>query len=100
MELCVMQNNENMFSLDSPVFLFKSNKFLTTKKLITVLKELLCDLYVPGLNTISCHSFRAAIPSAISGHPNKIVVTDLKEWGNWKGDSLWKYTKNFRDHRK
>ena len=43
-------------SLDAPVFRFLSGKNLTPSHLNSILADLLPNLCVPGVNTISCHS--------------------------------------------
>jgi hypothetical protein len=91
---------EGKFSMNSPVFTFASGKFLTTCKLNQILRELLKDIYVPGVSSISAHSFRAAIPSAIGAFPDRMLVSELKDWGNWKGDSYKVYVRMRKSQRK
>jgi hypothetical protein len=91
---------EGTYSSDLPVFTFASGKFLTTGKLNLILKELLQDIYIPGVSEISSHSFRAAIPSAIGAFPDKMLVAELKDWGNWVGDSYKLYVRMRKSQRK
>ena len=49
-------------SLDAPEFHFLLGKNLTPSHLNSILADLLPDLCVPGVNTISWHSFRAGSP--------------------------------------
>ena len=44
-------------------------------------------------NTISCHSFRAGLPSLISQFPELMSIDDIKSWGRWSGESYAKYTR-------
>ena len=88
------------YNLGSPVFQFESGKNLTTNKLNQILKDMLQDIYVPGENSISCHSFRAAIPTAINLYPDRTFVSDVKEWGSWKGESYLKYIRQPKEQRK
>ena len=78
------------WKIDGPIFSFAFGKFLTPK----------VDILVPGYNTISCHSFRAAIPAAIANFLDKTFVSEVKEWGSWKGDSLERYTRLKKDKRR
>ena len=88
------------WKIDGPIFSFAFGKFLTPKVLNELLKSLLMDILVPGYNTISCHSFRAAIPAAIANFLDKTFVSEVKEWGSWKGDSLERYTRLKKDKRR
>jgi len=85
---------------DSPVFRFKSGKYLTTSNLNDVLKDLMSDIYVPGKDDLSCHSFRSAIPTIIANYAGKSDISDIKEWGHWVSNSYKKYTKLDKDKRK
>jgi len=91
-----MQNlakeNEN-FSLNNPVFTFKSGKFVTINKLNSILGTLLSDFCEDKLVSFTCHSFRAAIPSLLASHPDKSFVADILDWGEWASPSYNLYTK-------
>jgi hypothetical protein len=95
-----MAVTEGIYGAEIPVFTFASGKFLTTSKLNSILKELLKDIYVPGVSCITSHSFRAAIPSAIGALPDKMLVSELKDWGNWVGESYKVYVKLRKSQRK
>jgi hypothetical protein len=82
-----------MYSKNLPVFTFGSGKFLTTCKMNELLGKLLEGFFDDNVNSITCHSFRAAIPTCIANHPDKSYVSDLKEWGRWEGNSYKLYTK-------
>lgn len=87
------------YSVDRPVFSFASGKGLTTAKMNEIMGKLLFD-FNDSKAKLSCHSFRAAIASAISASPDKGTVKELKEWGRWKGDSYKRYTKTERDNNR
>jgi len=91
-----MCNKENMLSENKPVFQFKTGVNLTTKTMNTILDNLLQD-FNNEKHKISCHSFRAAIPSVIASHPDKVSKTEVQEWGKWRSESYKKYTKMDRD---
>jgi hypothetical protein len=91
---------EGIFALEKPVFTFASGNFLTTCKLNNILKIMLSDIFKPGVSNISAHSFRAAIPSAIGAYPDKMLVSELKDWGNWVGESYKLYVKMRKSQRK
>lgn len=88
-----MYEKDNVMCPDKPVFMFSSGKFLTTEKLNKVLDSLLAKHLPQGVK-ISGHSFRAAIPTAVATHPNKVTTEELKQWGKWESDSYKLYTKN------
>ena len=91
---------KGIYSRNLPVFSFISGKLLTTAKLNSILGELLKDLGSEAKAKFSCHSFRAAIPSLISSHPDKSFVSDIKEWGEWDSPSYLLYTKLDSDRKK
>jgi len=85
-----------VYERKDPIFKFKSGNFLTVQTMNNVIENLLSQ-FTDEKNTLSCHSFRAAIPSAIAAHPNKVTVAEVKEWGQWHSDSYKKYTRQERD---
>jgi hypothetical protein len=99
-KLLALHIQENLFDLDKPVFTFGSGQYLTPSKLNIVLKELLCDIYVPGEKTISCHSFRTALPSLLHTHPNVFSSSEIQSWGRWQGMSYLVYLKLHRKNRR
>jgi hypothetical protein len=99
-KLMALHIQENLFDLDKPVFMFGSGQYLTPSKLNAVLKELLCDIYVPGVNTISCHSFRSALPSLLHTHPSVFSSSEIQSWGRWQGMSYLVYLKLHRKNRR
>jgi hypothetical protein len=70
------------------------------KCLNAVLKTLLGDIYRHGTDSITCHSLRSAIPTALQEAPNTATASDIKEWGRWKSTSSEAYTKLHRKHKK
>jgi len=98
-KLWELQVEKGFFCLNSPVFSFSPGSFLTCNKLNTYLKFSLQDIFLEGSNSISCHSFRGAIPSVISSYSNKSYIEEVKEWGRWKGDSFKTYAKLSRDKK-
>jgi hypothetical protein len=91
---------ENSFSLDNPVFMFKSGQNLTVRKLNEVLKDLLSDIYEKDENVISAHSFRAALPAEMDKHPDLFTKNDIKQWGRWLGPSYVLYLRLHRENRR
>jgi hypothetical protein len=73
--------------------MYKSGVCVTPVNFNKLLKELFTDILDPKVSTLSMHSFRAGIPSAISAFPDRKYVSEVKEWGNWKGDSYLSYTR-------
>jgi hypothetical protein len=80
-------------SPDRPVFMFTSGRFLTPQSLNKTLAMLLQDICKPGENTISCHSFRAGIPTALSLFPELVSSDEIKGWGRWSSDCYERYTR-------
>ena len=78
-------------SLEAPVFRFLSGSNLTTSHLNSILSNILSDICLPGENTISCHSFRAGIPSVLSLFPDLVSDDEIKGWGRWRSDSYQRY---------
>jgi hypothetical protein len=99
-KLLELQKGVPNWSQSSPVFTFQSGKFLTTRELNGMLKSLLGDIFESGMNSITCHSFRAAIPSAVCAWPDKFEVKELQEWSRWRGSSYVKYCRSFRAQRR
>ncbi len=57
------------------------------------LASLLSDLCVDGKDSISCHSFRAGIPSILSMFPDMVTSDQIKGWGRWQSDCYQLYTR-------
>jgi hypothetical protein len=76
-----------------PVFTFQNSKNLTKKFLNSVLKVTLKDVCVEGRDVISCHSFWAGVPSAISRHPDLMTEEEVMGWGRWSSAAYKKYTR-------
>jgi hypothetical protein len=87
------QIDSRLHSPSSPVFRFASGKNLTPSRLNKILASLLTDICSPTTNTITCHSFRAGIPSALSLHPELASSDDIKGWGRWQSDCYTRYTR-------
>ena len=82
-----------------PVFSLLSGKNFTKNCLNRGLSCLLED-FCDENHKITGHSFRAAIPSLISSHPDRHSVSELKDWGNWESESFKAYEKNDREKRR
>jgi hypothetical protein len=75
------------------VFRFASGKNLTPSRSNKILASLLTDICSPTTNTITCHSFGAGIPSALSLHPELASSDNIKGWGRWQSDCYTRYTR-------
>jgi hypothetical protein len=84
----------------SPVFLFPSGKLLTPATLNKTLSMLLQDMCRPGENSVSCHSFRAGIPTALSLFPDLVSNDEIKGWGRWQSDCYERYTRLKHDQKR
>jgi len=87
------QTAENIFDPDQPVFKFASGANLTRPHFNKILAELLSDVCIPGVDTVSCHSFRAGIPSTLSLFPELATSDMIKGWGRWQSDCYLRYTR-------
>jgi hypothetical protein len=76
-----------------PVFRFPNGTNLTTARFNKVLANLLSDMCTPGINSISCHSFRPGIPSTLSLFPDLATSDHIKGWGRWKSECYTLYTR-------
>jgi len=81
-----------------PVFRFNSGKNLTPRQFNEILAYLLGDICGAG-NIVSCHSFRAGVPSTLSTFPELANSEDIKGWGRWNSDCYTKYTRLRLDQR-
>jgi len=93
LKLQALQKEAGVFDPSKPVFRFGSGSYLTTSKLNKVLAFLLNDICIPGMDTISCHSFRAGIPSILSLFPELATSDMIKGWGRWKSECYVLYTR-------
>jgi hypothetical protein len=91
--LAFLQKEYGVYCLSQPVFRFPSGSFLTQSHFNKVLAVLLGDICTPGLNTITCHSFRAGIPSTLSMFPDLASSDAIKGWGRWKSECYTRYTR-------
>jgi hypothetical protein len=94
------QAQAGLFRADLPVFRFSSGKNLTPRRFNTILADLLSDICSPSTNTISCHSFRAGVPTALSLHPELASSDDIKGWGRWNSDCYMRYTRLRHDQKR
>jgi hypothetical protein len=76
-----------------PVFRFLSGKNLTCSVMNKTLADLLPDFCSPGLDSVTCHSFRAGIPSILAMFPDLVTSDQIKGWGRWQSDCYMLYTR-------
>jgi hypothetical protein len=98
--LMAVQIENKCFDLDLPVFAFNRSCFLTTQKLNGILAQILKDFSEPGVNSITCHSFRQGIPTLINSKPDVFSKEDAQTYGRWASDSYLLYLKQHRDRRR
>jgi len=91
--LAKLQREAGVYDVGRPVFRFASGRYLTQQHFNKVLMSMLDGICTPGVNTISCHSFRAGIPSTLSMFPDLASSDDIKGWGRWKSDCYTRYTR-------
>lgn len=83
-----------------PVFSLRRGKLLTMQQLNMNLRVLLKDTVDPARDSISCHSFRAGLPSLIAQHPDLMDSEDVKGWGRWSSEAYQRYTRLKLDQKK
>jgi integrase len=96
----LMQHEAGMLNSALPVFRFPSGRALTPRCLNKILKTVLGDILKDGQDSITCHSLRSAIPTALNEAPHIASTADTKDWGRWKSDSHKAYTKQHSRHKK
>jgi len=82
-----------IYDESAPVFRFGTGKNLTMNIFNKTLSELLTDICQPGISKITCHSFRAGIPSTIAMFPELAAMDLIKGWGRWSSDCFQRYTR-------
>ena len=83
-----------------PVFTFDNGKFLTAKLLTEIVQTLLKPIMGNTVSLLTGHSFRAALPSALSNNPELASDEEIKMWGRWGSPSYKCYTKLVMKKRK
>jgi len=68
-------------------------KYLTMSAYNQALKILLEDLVDDSRDKISCHSFRAGLPSLLNRFPDLATQEDIKGWGRWSSEAYTRYTR-------
>jgi len=84
---------EGVYDLNMPVFRFASGLNLTRPHFNKILAGLLSDVCIPGIDSVSCHSFRAGIPSTLSLFPDLASSDMIKGWGRWESNCYTRYTR-------
>ena len=88
-----------MADSSAPVFKFRSGRNLTPALFNSTLAGLLADICDKSTNTISCHSFRAGLPTTLSLFPELANSDEIKHWGRWKSECYNKYTRLTHDQK-
>lgn len=76
-----------------PVFTYPSGRFVTRDSYNRALRTLLEDLVDYSRDSITCHSFRAGIPSLVAQYPELMSSDEIKGWGRWSSEAYNKYTR-------
>ncbi len=85
---------------EDPVFALGQENYLTTRKFNEILRVVLTGVVDFKRDSISCHSFRAGLPSLISRHPDLMTSEDVKGWGRWSSEAYQRYTRLKFDQKK
>jgi hypothetical protein len=92
-KLAAMQKKAGVFDPSKPVFRFSSGSYLTMAKFNKTLSSLLSDFCTKGVDSITCHSFRAGIPSLLATFPDLASSDMIKGWGRWSSECYVRYTR-------
>jgi hypothetical protein len=99
-KLLLMQKSQGCLKLSLPVFHFPSGRNLKQKCLNAGLRTMLGDICKHGIDSITCHSLRSAILTALHEASSTATASDIKEWGRWKSTASDAYTKLYRKHKR
>jgi len=88
-----LQKEAGLFSPSSPVFRFHNGKNITPPALNGILHELLQGVLDQSKDRITCHSFRAAVASALARFPELASSEEIKGWGRWESAAYTSYTR-------
>lgn len=88
------------FNPSYPIFMISKGFLLTQNKLNELLGFLMSDFCENQNVKITCHSFRASLPSLIESLAEKGFSKDVKEWGRWSSSAYVSYTKNVRERKR
>ena len=94
-----LQVKFGLFSPSGPVFRFSEEKNLSVASFNRILRALLKDVIPYGTDSITAHSFRAGVASALARFPEIASREDVQGWGRWKSDAFKVYTR-FDDDKK
>lgn len=78
---------------EDPVFIYPSGRFLTKDSYNKALRTLLEDVVDYSKDSVTCHSFRAGIPSLVNQFPELVSTEEIKGWGRWSSEAYSKYTR-------
>jgi hypothetical protein len=95
-----LQQEAGLLSLDSPVFRLHSGRNLTMARLNSILHDLCRGIIDPSKESITCHSFRAAVASALARFPDLASAEDIKGWGRWSSNAYLHYTRLSLEQKK
>ena len=73
---------------------------MTKNKINTLLENLLSDLYDSKNFKVTCHSFRASIPTLLASMKGDVNASNVQVWGRWDSETYTLYTKNVKAERK
>ena len=84
-------SKEMNFSPHLPIFRDNEGLPLTIQYVNLALTALLKDRIDLESHSLSCHSFRAGIPSELQRSPALLNSDDVKGWGRWNSDAAGRY---------
>ena len=100
LKLRSIQKQLGIGGVNDPVFGIGTSSILSMHMLNEMLNRLLKDFCVNENFSISCHSFRASLPTIIESLDDSSYSNLIKEWGRWSSIAFVSYTKNVRDRKR
>lgn len=91
--LAKMNHNIGRRDRNNHVFNLSKGGTLRMSKMNEFLREQLLPMVGSELGTISCHSFRAALPSLMAASPDMFTTEETLLQGDWHSDSYKLYTR-------
>jgi hypothetical protein len=95
-----LQKEAGLWDPHSPVFRFKGGKNITPTAVNRILNILLQGVLDQSKDRITCHSFRAAVASALARFPDLATSEEIKGWGRWESAAYLSYTRLQLDKKK
>ena len=78
---------------ESPVFRYSTGKCIVGSHISDIMEKVNAQIGIPSDATLSKHSFRAAMPSAIALNPQEFLPQDTRAAGRWRSNAADRYVR-------